>query len=285
MFPKSLTVVTLINPDVLEKLTEEKLAEYQFQPCGEYDALSMGFSKTYEDAYRFSHFNHSLLTFTVEKKPVPGSAIKRGIAAEAKRIEKETGFKPNKHQRKQIKEDVTDMLRARAIAVSKDYKVWLDIKAGRVMIEATTDAIVGAVLQRLYLATEANPVTTMWPSVETMTDWVNDNCPEELTLDDAVTMEFPGENGKQAKYTKANLDDADIVANIELGAQVLALSATWDSRVSFKLGKSQQLTGIKPTTFTKDSYRADEKADRFQNDFYLMTQTLSGLIHYLISRA
>lgn len=286
MFPKNLTVMKLADPSVLAKLTEEKLAEFQFNGCGTYDPIHIGLSHAYEGQFKFDHFNHSLLVLSIEKKNVPGAAVKQAVAKRAKEIEKETGFPPNKSARKRLKEEITDELRARAIPVRTDYKVWLDHKAGRVCVAHTSNAVVDAVTRLLYLACEANYAPLCWPGANGMTAWVADDeqKPIDLTLDDTVTLLFPGETGKTAKFAKANLDDPEIELSIEQGAQVMQLAATWDSRVEFKLiADAPKLSGIKPTTFTKDTYRADEKADRFQNDFYLMTSTLSEMINYLSS--
>lgn len=284
MFPKNLTVLKLADPSVLAKLTEEKLAEFEFLPCGTYDAVSAGFSHAYEGCFRFDHFNHSLLVLTVEKKPVPGSAVKLEVAKRAKQIETETGFPPNKSRRKALKDEVTDDLRARAIPVQTKYNIWLDHKAGRVCVAHTSNAVVDIVVQKLYMMCEATYDRFSWPGAASLTHWIkNDDTPLDLTLDDTITLLFPGEKGKTAKFSKADVNDDDIAVGLENGAEVMQVAATYDNAVSFKLSAgAAKLSGIKATTLTKDSYRADEKADRFQNDFYLMTSTLSKLISYLI---
>jgi recombination associated protein RdgC len=284
MLPKNLHAAVAHEPANLARLTEEVLAENAFIACQPNEALSFGWEPTRDDLYRYEYAGHSLLTFTVEKKTVPASAIQQRTRALVKARQAETGREPGRKVLKELKEEAkADLIRV-ALPSRKSYQVWLDRHTGRILINTTSNTVVSAILGQLYSLAEIQPhYLPGWPTIDAMTRWVNDEPPEELSLDDAVKMEFPGEQGKTVTYSRANLTDKDVQLNTEHGAQVLGLAVTYDSRISFKLGNACQLSGLKFTDIGGDSAGDKKHPDYFQNSFYLAATTLSGLLNYLSS--
>jgi recombination associated protein RdgC len=133
-----------------------------------------------------------------------------------------------------------------------------------------------------------------WPNNQVLTAYASgvnpehgDECelPDELTADDFMTLEHPGENGKSVAYSRANLSDDDVLRNFELGATVTQLALTWSDKLSFVLnGEAGQLCKIKATDVLKTSDKSQD-ADAFQNSVFLVGSTIRQLNNFLTTQA
>lgn len=287
MFPKSLTVLKISNPDCLTKLTDDDLESDPCTPILPSAALSTGWVPARDDLYMWTYQGHSILNFQIEKKSVPASAIKRALKAVCLEVEKAEGFAPGGKRRKELKQQVKESLLARAIPSTSNVRVWIDRTLGRVLIENTSNATVTAIMSSLYGVCEMELEALPWPGSATLTTWLQYDdgealIPAGLTADDVIEFDCPGEAGKVVKMTNADLSDEDVSDYIAAGAVVQKLAVTWDSQVSFMLGKSSELTKLKALGIGKVN---DKDPDSFQNTMYLAATTTQNLINYLTERA
>ncbi len=281
MFPKNATAYT-VEPDTLTALTEERLEAYAYQPCTGQQSLTIGFSKV-QGVFAYRYMGFILLNLTVQKKSVPASAVKARVQEVVAEMEKANGHKPGRKATKEVKERVIDELIVRAIPTTKTHAIFIEQATGKLIIDSASGPIITAVASLIYQAAEANLQGVSLPGSTAMTKWLAEQdlegLPPELTADDFVIFEHPGEGGKTVKYERSDLGDDDVLANIAAGATVQALALTYDSKISFVL-KDGALGKIKVDGVLNEKHTGP-KEDEFQNAFYLAAAEMFELTTFL----
>lgn len=241
-----------------------------FSPPGSVDPQSYGFSGD-----PLTYGKHTLLQFTLEKKHIPSSAINVLLEEHVEKLTQEHGFAPGKKLRKELKERVIDELLPRALSVRRTTAVWIDAEAGRVVVDSSSKSLADMINRELIRAfPEIGLQDVSWPRSQVLTAMLGE-APAGFTNDDQVVMQWPGENGKVVRYAGAQLDDADVQGNLELGAEVVSLAVTYGSRISCILTGDMQLRRLKLTDVVETPAK---DADQALNNFVLTTAELSSLI-------
>jgi recombination associated protein RdgC len=281
----SIFALGAFNPDDLEA----KLAGACFKPIGSAEVLSQGFEPVFEDQLVFRSHGHMLLKFTREKKVVPKSAVIELARTRAEEIEEQQGFAPGKKAMKEIREPVQDELTARALSSKASCRVWIDTKAGRLIVDSTSNPLIDAISTSLvkHAGLELRHLDS-WPGSKDRTQvpmWFmdeGDNLPAELTLDDAAQLEMPGALGTLITFRKANLGTTEVLGHIGQGAMVISVAVTYRDRLSFTLCQGGQLRGIRALDMI-DEVQTVPDVDAFENDFILAATEIGNVIDYLVS--
>ncbi len=285
MWFKTPTIYSLLKPEQLEGL-EETLSQAKFLPVGQAEMLSSGWSPVLEGRFLFRSHDHILLNFTVEKKTIPGSAVKLALAEKLVEVTKAQGFAPGRKQAKELKEALVDELCARVLPIRKTVGVWIDVKQARVIIDTTATKVMELIHRALVSVSgvELGDVEK-WPG-RLMPAWAADpdDLPEGYTVDDAIQLEYPGERGTTVAFKKADLSKASVLIHIADGACVTSMAMTFNDRISFTLMPITQLRGVTALDVLKND-QVERDVDAFENDFILMTCEQQALITSLINNA
>lgn len=263
--------------------------EFHFTPPLSNELERSGWSPVRDDVYCYSGVGMSdqfLLYFTVEKKHLPAGAVKLVVAEKAAAQAEAQGFPLGKVQRRELTERVRDELLPRALSSRSTTKVWIDRAAGRIVIDSCARSTVEAI-QRLLIKSfgDIGLQDVTWPRAKTITQWVFDE-PESFTLDDQITLQYPGERGKVIKFDRANLSEQDVLHHVQYGkATVKSVAMTFDDRISFVMTDGAQVRRIRALDILKEGREAEKDVDRFDNDFVLMTGELSRLVNALVAEA
>lgn len=285
MWFKKASISVLADKAQLEGL-EDTLDQAKFLPVGSVGLKSYGWSEVRDGELCMKSNGSILLYFTIEKKVIPGSAVKVALAERCAGWEEQAGFAPGRKVRAELREQVMDELASRALTTRARTGVWIDTVAGRVVVDSS---VVGTLdlIQRALIVTHGIELAHLpaW-SGRDMTDWVTDEdtLPGDYTIDDAIVMEYPGERGTLVAFKKADLGTQAVMMHTAAGAQVTQLALTFDSKVSFMLQPIHQLRNIRPLDILKES-QVERDADKLENDFVLMTGELRQLINSLVNDA
>lgn len=225
----------------------------------------------------------ALAYFVQEKKHLPKSAVDSELELRCGAFEKSQKFAPGKRQRKEIKELVIDEMLPRAFPTKRRTAVWFDFEKQRIVIDSPSAPVIDAIQLSLNKTYENLGLQDIkWPAPKVVTEWLFE-APQDFTLDDAVTLQYPGEHGKVVKYLKADLADDDVLRHTQKhNAAVQSLAMTYDSRVSFVMTPDLQIRGIKALDVIQ---KVEKDVDAVENDFVLMTLELGRLIDTLIAEA
>ena len=262
---------------------EENLEAGKFLPVTDNAIKSSGWSPVRDGELCVTSHGHKLLVFTIEKKVIPGSALKLAVEERCSELEEQQGFAPGKKARAEIKERVFDELLPRALPTRASTKVWIDTERGRIIIDSSVVGTLELIIRALVMAAPFElSYLPAWGGAE-MNIWMvaeGDDLPAGYTIDDAVQMEYPGGRGTVVAFKKADLEEDAVQMHLAAGAIVTKMALTFNSRVSFTLQPIHQLLNIKLLDVTKDNQVAKD-ADEFENNFILMALELRALIDSL----
>lgn len=258
----------------------------RFTPCGASQEKSAGWipPRPGGDALAESQSGHTVLCYCVETKSVPSQMVKRRLAEEVAKIEKETGRTPGRKEKKDLKEDVVRMLLPQAFPKTASTRVWIDRDRNRVMIDSTskgrTDEILTALVKSLE-GFEVNALNTKESPQGVMAVWLSDveDMPQGFGFGRKVELQATDEEKSAVKFDRHVLECDQVRIQLKQGKAPMKLELEWQDRVSFLFNNAGQIKGIR----LLDSAEApDGEDDPFDADMAIYTNEVSQMLDELI---
>lgn len=272
---------------------DEALDGARFIECGLTQARSAGWVSPRGDAHGTlveAIAGQWLLQLMVEQKVVPSAVIKRQVDALAAQVEKQTGRKPGKKQRTELKDqallDLLPMAFTRRVTVT----VWVAPTERLLVIDAGSasraDEVLTALAQALPGFAAALVNTTVSPAAA-MAEWlVSGEAPAGFSIDRDCELKADDGEKPVVRYARHALDIAEIREHIQAGKQPSRLALTWLGRVSFMLTDGLQIKKISFLDGVLDGARGGRSAkkdDSFDADAAIATGELAPLIGDLLA--
>lgn len=267
---------------------EDKLDGQRFAECGTTQPRSAGWVSPRGEAHGAlveAIDGQWLLELLIEQKVVPGAVVKRQVDALAEKIEQQTGRKPGKKIKRELKDQALLELLPQAFTKRASVKVWI-APAERLLVldagsSARADEVLTALTQGLpgFAATLVN--TAVSPAAA-MAEWlVSGEPPASFTIDRDCELKAPEGDKPVVRYARHPLDIAEIRGHIQAGKQPTRLALTWSGRVSFVLTEGLQ---IKKLTFLDGVFEGRQagRDEGFDADAAIATGELAPLIGDLI---
>ena len=225
-----------------------------------------------------------LLQLMVEQKVVPGSVIKRQVDALAARVEKQTGRKPGKKQRTELKDQALLDLLPMAFTKRASVKVWIAPAERLLALDAGSASKCDEVLTALSAALpglSAVLVNTTVSPAAAMAEWlVSGEAPAGFSIDRDCELKAADGEKPVVRYARHALDIVEIREHILAGKQPTRLALTWQGRVSFMLTEGLQ---IKKVAFLDGVFESgSKKDDSFEADAAIATGELAPMIGDLL---
>ena len=226
-----------------------------------------------------------LLQLMVESKVVPGSVVKRQVDALAAQVEKQTGRKPGKKQRNELKDQALLDLLPMAFTKRAAVRVWISPAERLLVLDAGSASRADEVLTALTQALpglSATLVNTAVSPAAAMAEWlVSGEAPAGFTIDRDCELKAADGEKPVVRYARHALDIAEIREHIQAGKQPTRLALTWQGRVSFMLTEGLQIKKISflDGVFEGRSAKGDEG---FDADAAIATGELAPLIGDLL---
>jgi recombination associated protein RdgC len=267
----------------------ERLDKFRFCPTGPTQAASIGFvpprglpnSPLVEIIA-----NHALLCVMTETRSVPAATLKKAVDAQAAKIEQDTGRKPGKKMRLELKETALLELLPQAFPKQVSTWVWFDKKSGRLVIDSASASRCDDIASLLVRAIDGLKVsilpTEMSPS-SIMTGWLHDKgCDfDEFSIGRQAQLEAQDETRSKVSYANHSIDTDEVQAHIRGGKYVTRLALTWKGRVSFVLDHNMVLGCVQFEDVATESSR--EHVDGLDADFAIVTGELAPMIDDLLA--
>ena len=279
------------QPDLTQ--IEQKLDAARFAECGATQPESAGWVAPRGDKHAVlaeSVGGQIILKLCTETKAVPASVVKTELEAQLDKIEKDTGRRPKGKKAREIKDEIIHTLLPRAFPKRSGTLVWLDVKAGLVLVDAASMKKADGVLTRLseLLAggLKLSPVQTALSPATAMATWLSQKeAPAGFTLDRDCELKQPDSEKATVRYARHTLDIDEVGEHIKAGKLPTRLAMTWNSRVSFILTEALTLKKIELLDVVLEN--APQKAGKdddggFDADVALTTGELRLMIPDLI---
>jgi recombination associated protein RdgC len=264
---------------------EAKLGGVLLRPCGHFDMLTRGWQPV-SKAGRLLHTvnHHHMLSLGTNQKLLPGSIIRQIAEERAEAQAAEQGFPVGRKQIRDIKAQVADELRARALTRRTTTRAWIDGQKGWFVIDAAGAPRAEAVLETLVTTLDSF-VPTRLEGARTpralMASWLmQGDAPGRFAIDDDLELQAADETKSSVRYTRHPLDGKDIRSHLAAGKYPTRLGLTWNGRVSFVLTDKLCLKRIEFLELGNDRTDAVEvdPAEQFDIDFAVMAGELSALL-------
>lgn len=268
---------------------EERLARLPLGRCGARDQHTRGWvSPAGNGALVHALARQYLIALGVEQKLLPASVVKDAAAERAAQIEAQQGHPLGRKQLRDLREQITDELLPRAFSRRQTTFAWIDPTAGLMAIDAAAPAKADAVIEVLRATVDdlaCRLLQTALAPGAAMTAWTaGGDPPAGFTLDRELELRVPDANKATVRYVRHPLEGEDIRRHIAAGKQAVRLGMTWRDRVSFVLTELLQLKRVEFLEVLEQPGESQDenREDRFDLDFALMTGELSRLIGELV---
>ncbi|RYG12962.1 MAG: recombination-associated protein RdgC [Burkholderiales bacterium] len=275
-------------PPPMERL-EAELQRLAFTPCMPTQELSSGWvpPRGADQGAMVESINGQwIVKLAVERKAVPGGAVRAELDERCKQIEAQTGRKPGRKEKSEIKDEIVLTFLPRAFSKRASHTVWLDaanrsivisagsVKSAELVVKHLLDVMaeIGHVLPLLPVSTTIAPATAM-------SEWLTtQQAPDNFVIDRDLELKNQGEEKSVVRYSRHTLALDEIAQHIDEGKLPTQLAMTWNDKVSFVL--TEQL-GIRKIDI-RDVEDAPRGEDGFDADVAIATGELSALLPELL---
>ncbi|MGA0031785.1 MAG: recombination-associated protein RdgC [Burkholderiales bacterium] len=267
----------------------DKLAEETLQPCGGYQMESRGWVAPHDEG-RYVHQlqKHWLIALGDEQKILPATIIRQQAEEKARVVEQQQGRPVGRKQMREIRDQITSELMPRALARRRTTHAWIDASNQLLAVDTgagTKAELFMEALRRSDAELKAARIDTQRSPAAAMAEWlVKGEAPGAFGIDQDLELRAADASKATVRYARHSLEGREIRDHISAGKTVVKLGLTWNDRISFVLTEELQLKRLQFLDILRresDSEAGDE-AERFDNDFALMTGELALLIRDLL---
>lgn len=269
---------------------EEALAALPFEPCGATQDKSVGWVPPRGQAHGALVElvgGHHILRFQIETKAVPGAVIKRHLDERVAQIEAKEGRKPGRKESRDLRDEIVQDLLPMAFAKTASIMVWMDLQAGRLILDTSSqtraDEVITALVKGLA-GLQLSPFNTQMSPQAAMTAWLTggaDDWPAHFAPGREVELKSADELKSVVKFTRHPIDDDQMKLHIGQGKLPTKLALDWDGRVSFVLTESTVLSKVAFLDGVFEDSASSEDEGGFDADVAIATGELGALLNDL----
>ena len=228
-----------------------------------------------------------LAKLAIEQKLLPGSVVKRRVDDLSAHIEKQTGRKPGKKEKRDIKDQAVLELLPQAFTRDAQLRVWINPVERLLAIDAASAARADEAVTLLVKALDnfaVAPLQTQVSPAAAMSDWLVSGEPHAaFSVDRECELKSTDESKAAVRYARHALDIDEVRQHIAHGKRPTRLAITWQGRVSLVLTETMQLRKLDFLDVTmEDRPHAPDADAAFDADAALATGELGRLIPDLI---
>lgn len=294
MFQKFIIYKITGLPDSADMLGRY-LSHSEFVPTGQTQEKSFGWipPRAKHGAFVESVGGQLIARLLIETRKVPSDALQRRIDEVVAAIERDTGRKPGRKERRDIKEAALLDLLPQAFPKQAAVDVWIDRVAGLLIIGSTSTAQVDDVVSALLRSVpdlQLSLVTTARPPVALMLALL---MADEDDLDDDDLF-LPGrecelratdESNALVRYKNENLNREDVRDHITMGKRPTRMSLNWEGRIAFTLTEGMQFKSVEflDAVFENSQSASDDVDDHFDADVAIATGELRKMLSDLFA--
>jgi recombination associated protein RdgC len=275
------------TPQALELVLQSNI----YVPCGATEEVSSGWVPVRGEAHAplVESINGQLvLKLEVERKSVPAGAVRIALEARCTQIELQRGSKPGRKEVRELKDDIYLELLPRAFSKKSSHFVWVDVKNRTIVVGASSYKSADPVIQQVieaFAQAEAilpiAPLSTATTPTSAMSVWLTaQEAPVNFSVDRDLELKSFDDSKASVRYSRHNLELAEIVQHITDGKVPVQLALTWKNRVSFVLSADLVLRKLELLDIATE---VAGDGDGFDGDVVLTTSELQSLIPDLVA--
>jgi recombination associated protein RdgC len=274
------------------ELFEEKLREFQLQPCPVMSLFSHGWVSPFgQESEVLAHMtgDYALLAFGRQQRLLPASIIRQELDEKIKSIQVKQQRHVYAKEKASLREEIQAKLLPNAFCHHLDHKLFFDFKNQWLFISSTNTSTCEDIIKALKesLNVQIMPISVKEHCSKTMTQWLLDNrWPKNFAIEMDCDLLDPDNAKSQIRFVQQNLASADFLTHIQHGAKVKRLTLSWQERLRFTLDESFTFSRIQFLDIL-ESQRQDADADNpmmvLDVDFSIMALSFSAWMEDLLA--
>lgn len=264
-----------------------------FTPTAPTQQFSIGFERPrgIGGVYAESIGGHGLLRVVSETRSVPAATLAKAVDALADSIERETGRKPGRKERRELKDQALLELLPKAFPKQAATWVWIDVQNHRLVIDTKSSSRcddVVTLLVKTIPGLKVQPVQTNMNPATIMSAWLHDGEADykEFNLGRSCELRTHDDIKAVVRYANHHLDIDEVREHIRAGKSAAKLALDWKGRVAFTLDDCLRLAKIDLLDVVleeKAAKTAEDRSEALDADFAIVTGELGALITDLIA--
>lgn len=269
----------------------EKLAPLAFTPCLPSFPYSIGWVSPFIDAEEgplvHAMNGNILLCMQLEEKILPAAVIRQTLNEKIKNIEARDDRKMRQKEKLSLKDEVTMTLLPRAFTKLTRVYAYIDTK-NQWLVLGTTHAGKTEQFMMLFKKSVSENVFPfdLKKLSPLMTHWLKtQDYPTIFSIEKACVLQDASQQTRIIRCQQQDLFASSIQALIKDGCEVKQLAMCWFDRVNFVLAEDCSLRSIKfqeEILAQVNEIDTETQQQRFDADFFITTETFSGLIKDLL---
>ena len=283
---RNLTVFKLANfPTGTPAELEEAFAKHRFHPCGAFEMETHGFAPAFDqnDIVRKTGDVY-WMQIKSERKLLPGSVVRKALDQRIADLEAR-GLKIGRRSKRELKEQISEELMAKAFAVDSMLTVLIDPVEQYLVIDSSSRkkcemvvSLLTACFSGLELETIDFDASTSSKMAEML---LTDEADPTFSVDGTLVLQDPQDTRHSARFVNQNLGEPEVRAHLVAGMRVAALELTWNARINFVLAEPfsvrrlRFLEVVQEQVETDDGENTDELIDA---QLLLQSGELRGLL-------
>jgi recombination associated protein RdgC len=293
MWFKQVQLFQLDSPiDYSPEKIQSQLAPFSFTPCLPSLPSSTGWVSPFADndmaPIIHAANGYIMLCLQSEEKILPASVVRQALDEKIKQVQKRDDRKIRSKEKLALKDEVIMTLLPRAFTKLNRVYAYIDIKNNLLVIGASQAARVEQFVNFFKRAISENVRAFDIKKVAPiMTEWLkSQKYPKEFAVEKSCMLQDSQQQARIIRCQHQDLFAQSIQNFLKEGCEVKQLAITWHDRVKFLLCEDFSLRNIQ---FQEEILTAAQDIDsetreqQFDADFYIMTNTFSGMFEDLLS--
>jgi recombination associated protein RdgC len=292
MWFKQILLFQITNPIAYapEKLCEQ-LEPLAFTPCLPSLPSSSGWVSPIVDdetAPLVHAANGKLmLCLQIEEKILPATVVRQAVEEKVKKIQARDDRRVRSKEKLTLKDEVTMTLLPRAFTRFTRIYAYIDT-VNHLLVLGTTQTAKAEQFLNIFKrsVTEGVKLFDVKKPAPMMTHWLkHQSNPVEFAIAKSCMLQDPQQQNRIVRCQQQDLMAPGIQTILKDGCEVKQLALCWHDRINFTLADDFSLRSIQyeeEVIAAANDIDSETKQQQFDADFFIMTETLSGLFADLI---
>jgi len=306
MWFKNLRLYCLVQPfEMSIEDLESQMAENAFQPCASYEKARIGWASPLGDAAPEADIEEDeqapapMLTHVVgdyimlcaqkQDRLLPATVVREATAEKVADIEQRQARKVYRKEKREIQDDVYAALLPRAFTRSTRIYAYISRKDNLLVVDSASAPKAEEFLNLLRDTLGSFPVALPDSKVapaSVLTRWLKQGKADDgFVINDDCELVSPKDASNVVRLKGQDLEGDEIQAHLEAGKQVRHLGVVWNSRVGCNIVEDMSIKRLRFEDIREESesYQDETPAEKFDQEFALMTLQLSDFFQSLFS--
>lgn len=270
---------------------EEKLSGFVFQPCSSFERSRFGWVSPLgkdAEALTYSLGQTIMVCARKDEKLLPASVVNDAVNEKVEELEAQQSRKVYRKEKLQIKDDVTAALLPRAFSRTRKVFAYIDVSSGLLVINTSSAGAAEELISGLRECLGSMPVVpadVQQAPASVMTAWLQAQVADgQFEISENCELINPAEDGNSIRCSGQDLTAEEISVHLAAGKQVRKLGVVWNQSLSCVLADDLTISRLRFEDMILEKAQeadAETAAQQFDQDFAVMTLTLSGLFKAL----